>query len=197
MDAQCNKASSVPVRFDWLCTRCSSIFDSNAVLYPHEKSGFQTRQYHHNVEQLKASVSLGCQLCTALLSSMKEELIRGLENALASASSDRKVNADHRMIAVFPEPFSGTSDDEAFCKSYITHLCFYPDLDIPLSLFDQNSLSPKPRLSRFTLFPADCKISGNLMREEKILTGNNSYAGTSTNTIAGDKYMVGAVPGTS
>jgi hypothetical protein len=40
------------------------VFDSNAVSYPHAKVDFQTRQYHHNIEELKASVKLGYHLCT-------------------------------------------------------------------------------------------------------------------------------------
>jgi hypothetical protein len=87
-DIQPDAHSSVPLRFDWLCTRCSSPFDSNAVLNPHANVGFQTRQYHHNIEELKASVKLGGHLCTVLLASVKEKRIRELENALSSGLTD-------------------------------------------------------------------------------------------------------------
>lgn len=160
MDIQPDSDSSMPVCFDWLCAECASLFDSTAVLYPSE-TGLQTRQYHHNIEELKACVRLGCHLCTALLEKLNYSgYTEYLEKNLASVG-ERMVNTDHRLWAIYPVPCYKHRDPTQRYKKQIYRLDFFLDLDKSLPSWNPKSLSrSESRKASFELVPANCRASG-------------------------------------
>jgi hypothetical protein len=168
MDTPCSAGSTPPLQFDRLCTRCLSLFDGTAIVYQHERV-LQTLQYHHNMEELKASVRLGCHLCNLLLGNMGEKHIQALENALTSASSDREVNTKRQIIALLIAPCSsGSNSSNLFTVGDVVYLRFEIDLDIPLSSLAYTDISLQDVMVDFAMFPTNCEIPSSIYsaREE-------------------------------
>ena len=158
MEIPSNADPSMPTRLDWLCTQCSSLFDGTAS-FDEYQTGFARQQYHHNINELRASVKLGCHLCTFRLGNISDKDIRALNNALTPTSNDRrKVNPDHRLIAVFVVPRPAARPGHFNCVDRDVHFRIQADLDIPLPSLGHRDTSWQDVLMEFELSPVNCKI---------------------------------------